>query len=105
MPSYLESGARVSGKVVIGRVRLGGFARAISNHRGPDDRGENGACRTAPEERRWRFSAIRGGGGAAILMEADVEGLIGAGRHERSVERLNYRNGYRDRSLDTRLGS
>src|SRR6202035_5515321 len=40
-----------------------------------------------------------------ILMEADVEGLIGAGRRERSTERLNYRNGYRDRSLDTRLGS
>jgi putative transposase len=40
-----------------------------------------------------------------ILMEADVEGLIGAGRHERSAERLNYRNGYRDRRLDTRLGS
>jgi len=39
-----------------------------------------------------------------ILMEADVEGLIGAGRHERSAERLNYRNGYRDRSFDTRLG-
>ena len=38
-------------------------------------------------------------------MEADVEGLIGAGRHERSAERLNYRNGYRERSLDTRLGS
>jgi transposase-like protein len=27
-----------------------------------------------------------------ILMEADVEGLIGAGRHERSGDRLNYRN-------------
>ena len=40
-----------------------------------------------------------------ILMEADVEELIGAGRHERSVDRLNYRNGYRERSLDTRLGS
>jgi putative transposase len=39
------------------------------------------------------------------LMEADVEGLIGAGRHERSADRLNYRNGYRERSLDTRLGS
>ena len=38
-------------------------------------------------------------------MEADVEGLIRAGRHERSMERLNYRNGYRDRTLDTRLGS
>lgn len=39
-----------------------------------------------------------------ILMEADVEGLIGAGRHERSGERLNWRNGYRERTLDTRLG-
>ena len=39
-----------------------------------------------------------------ILMEADVEGVIGAGRHERNQERLNYRNGYRERSLDTRIG-
>jgi transposase-like protein len=39
-----------------------------------------------------------------MLMEADVEGKIGAGRHERSGERITYRNGYRDRSLDTRLG-
>ena len=38
-------------------------------------------------------------------MEADVEGLIGAGRHERSADRLNYRNGYRERSLDTPQGS
>jgi Transposase, Mutator family len=27
-----------------------------------------------------------------ILVEAEVEGVIGAGRHERSAERLNYRN-------------
>jgi putative transposase len=40
-----------------------------------------------------------------ILMEADVEGVVGAARHERSADRLNYRNGYRERSLDTRLGS
>ena len=40
-----------------------------------------------------------------IIMEADVEGLIGAGRYERSGERSTYRNGYRERSLDTRLGS
>ena len=40
-----------------------------------------------------------------LLMENDVEGLIGAGRHERSAERLNYRNGYRERALDTRLGT
>src|SRR5271157_4860349 len=40
-----------------------------------------------------------------LLMEADVEGLIGAGRYERSGERATWRNGYRDRALDTRLGS
>ncbi|BDA85897.1 IS256 family transposase [Aureimonas sp. SA4125] len=40
-----------------------------------------------------------------LLMEVDVEGMIGAGRHERTQERATYRNGYRDRSLDTRLGS
>jgi len=38
-------------------------------------------------------------------METDVEGLIGAGRYERSGERSTWRNGYRDRTLDTRLGS
>ena len=40
-----------------------------------------------------------------LLMETDVDGLIGAGRHERTGERTTYRNGYRDRTLDTRLGS
>jgi putative transposase len=41
-----------------------------------------------------------------ILMEAEVEGLIGAAsRHERTADRLNYRNGYRDRSLETRPGT
>jgi transposase-like protein len=40
-----------------------------------------------------------------ILMEADVEGMIGAARYERSGERATYRNGYRERALDTRLGT
>ena len=40
-----------------------------------------------------------------LLMETDVEGVIGAGRHERSADRATYRNGYRDRALDTRLGT
>ena len=39
-----------------------------------------------------------------IIMEADVEGVIGAGRHERSSDRTTWRNGYRDRTLETRLG-
>src|SRR3954467_2291080 len=38
-----------------------------------------------------------------LLMESDVEGLIGAGRYERSAERLNYRNGYRERAPDPPL--
>ena len=40
-----------------------------------------------------------------LLMEADVEGMIGAGRHERTPDRQTYRNGDRDRALDTRLGT
>jgi putative transposase len=40
-----------------------------------------------------------------MLMEADVDGLIGAGRYERSGERTTWRNGHRDRVFDTRLGS
>ena len=40
-----------------------------------------------------------------LLMESDVEGLIGAGRHERAENRTTWRNGYRERSLDTRLGT
>ena len=40
-----------------------------------------------------------------LIMEADVEGLIGAGRYERGESRQTWRNGYRERSLDTRLGT
>jgi putative transposase len=38
------------------------------------------------------------------LMEAEVESHTGAGLHERSDERRAYRNGYRDRTLQTRIG-
>ena len=40
-----------------------------------------------------------------VMMESDVDGLIGAGRHERSGQRTTWRNGYRDRSLDIRPGT
>jgi hypothetical protein len=53
-----------------------------------------------PDFRRSAAEAVM-----QMLMEADVEGLIGAARHERTGERTTYRNGYRDRSLDTRLGA
>ncbi len=39
------------------------------------------------------------------LMEFEVESRVGAARHERSGERTVYRNGYRDRTLETRLGT
>jgi putative transposase len=42
---------------------------------------------------------------AQRLMELDVEGRCGAGYDEKSTERINSRNGYRDRSWETRAGS
>jgi transposase-like protein len=39
------------------------------------------------------------------LMELEVEEHVGASRHERSPERTGQRNGYRNRSWDTRVGS
>ena len=38
-------------------------------------------------------------------METEVAGLIGAERHERSGDRTAYRNGYRTRTWDTRVGT
>jgi putative transposase len=40
-----------------------------------------------------------------LIMETDVEGIMGAGRHERSGDRVTWRNGYRERALNTRLGT
>jgi hypothetical protein len=42
---------------------------------------------------------------AQRLMELDVEGRCGAGYDEKSAERVNSRNGYRDRTWETRAGS
>ncbi len=42
---------------------------------------------------------------AQRLMELDVEGRCGAGYDEKSPERLDSRNGYRERTWDTRAGS
>jgi putative transposase len=39
------------------------------------------------------------------VMDAEVSQLIGAERFERSTERKNYRNGYRRREWDTRVGT
>ena len=42
---------------------------------------------------------------AQELMDAEVTQLTGAGMHERSENRLTYRNGYREREWDTRVGT
>jgi putative transposase len=42
---------------------------------------------------------------AQRLMEMDVEGLCGAGYDEKNPARLNSRNGYRDRTWETRAGT
>jgi transposase-like protein len=39
-----------------------------------------------------------------MLIELEVEQQIGAGKHERTPERSNYRNGYRERTWETRVG-
>src|SRR2546423_11196226 len=42
---------------------------------------------------------------AEALMGAEVDALCGAGYGERSPERVNRRNGYRERDWGTRVGS
>jgi len=39
------------------------------------------------------------------LMDYDVENLVGAARYERNEARTTQRNGFRERNLDTRLGT
>jgi hypothetical protein len=39
------------------------------------------------------------------LMDFDIENRVGAGRYERSDARTTQRNGYRERELETRLGT
>ena len=42
---------------------------------------------------------------AQRLMDLEVDGLCCAGHRERTPERANHRNGYRDRLWETRTGS
>lgn len=42
---------------------------------------------------------------AEALMDLEVKEVVGAGLYERSPGRSNYRNGYRERAWDTRVGT
>src|SRR3989304_7303426 len=42
---------------------------------------------------------------AHALMEVEVSQHLGAERHERTVQRMGQRNGYRERTWDTRVGT
>ncbi len=42
---------------------------------------------------------------AEALMELEVSQHLGAEKHERTEERRGYRNGYRERAWDTRVGT
>ena len=42
---------------------------------------------------------------AQRLMELEIESLTGAAHGERSPDRINHRNGYRDRIWETRAGA
>jgi transposase-like protein len=42
---------------------------------------------------------------AQMLIEHEADGVVGAGPYQRSEARRNYRNGYRPREWDTRLGT
>jgi putative transposase len=105
MPQNLELGARVSERWSPGRPAKVELQRFIPSQRGPDTEDRMALSELLQKSGDSDFLRSVAEAVLQILMETDVEGLIGAGRHERSVDRLNYRNGYRDRSLDTRLGS
>ncbi len=56
--------------------------------------------------REARFGGRRKVGFTAErLMDLDVEGRTGAGPGERSPDRINHHNGYRDRVWETRAGT
>ena len=59
-------------------------------------KGEEAAADPLREIVRWTIQE---------LMEAEVSAQIGAGRYERSSERVTQRNGYRGRPWDTRVGT
>jgi transposase-like protein len=62
-------------------------------------------CRRATAIGDATFPREMIGFAAQRLMELEAEGLCGAGHGQRSPERVNQRNGYRERDWQTRAGS
>src|SRR5438067_1531411 len=104
MPQYLEPGARVSERWSPGRCVTVELREPPAITEDPMTEDRMALVELLQKSGDGDFLRAVAEAVLQILMEADVEGLIGAGRHERTGDRLNYRNGYRDRSLDTRLG-
>ena len=63
------------------------------------------ALRTIGEGLRATFLREMIGFAAQRLMELETDGLCGAGHGERSADRRNQRNGYRERDWQTRAGT
>ncbi len=70
---------------------------------------------TSVEARNWLINRLQEGGQDVLrglaeamihtLMNAEADAICGARYGERSADRVNHRNGYRERQLDTRLGT
>src|SRR4051812_27567906 len=101
-------------EVVTGRCAMVGLQRPSARTQGPMTEERMALIDLLQKSEDGDFLRSVAEAVLQLLMEADVEGLIGAARHERSPtgqarglkahERLNYRNGYRDRTFETRLG-
>src|SRR5437764_5963638 len=100
MPQYLEPGARVSERWSPGRCVTVELREPPAITEDPMTEDRMALVELLQKSGDGDFLRAVAEAVLQILMEADVEGLIGAGRHERTGDRLNYRNGYRDRSLD-----
>lgn len=70
---------------------------------------------TSVEARNWLINRLQEGGQDVLrglaeamihaLMNSEADAMCGARYGERSPDRVNHRNGYRERQLDTRLGT
>jgi putative transposase len=73
------------------------------NGKNPTITDEMMSLRTLPRKRTDVSEMV--GFGARRLMELEVESLTGAAHGERSPDRIDHRNGYRDRDRETSAGT